>query len=58
MALVRAAGEGKKRAAGPGGRHMKPETAFNTHQSVVNAEPDNVREARRRRNFFCDAFGK
>ncbi len=36
---------------------MKPETAFDTHQSEVNAEPDNVREARRRRNFFCAAFG-
>lgn len=37
---------------------MRPDTAFNTHQSVVNAAPESVREARRRRNFFCDAFGK
>jgi hypothetical protein len=37
---------------------MKTDTAFNTHQTVVNAAPESVREARRRRNFFCDAFGK
>lgn len=37
---------------------MGPETAFDTHQTVVNAAPESVREARRRRNFFCDAFGK
>jgi hypothetical protein len=37
---------------------MKPDTAFNTHQTVVNAEPESVKEARRRRNFFCDALGK
>jgi predicted nucleotidyltransferase len=37
---------------------MWPETAFDTHQTAVNAAPDSVREARRRRNFFCDAFGK
>lgn len=37
---------------------MRPDTAFDTHQAVVNAEPDSVKEARRRRNFFCDAFGK
>ena len=37
---------------------MRPDTAFDTHQSVVNAELDSVREARRRRNFFCDAFSK
>ncbi len=37
---------------------MKPDTAFNTHQTVVNAAPESVQEARRRRNFFCDAFGK
>jgi hypothetical protein len=37
---------------------MRPETAFDAHQSVVNAAPESVREARRRRNFFCDAFIK
>jgi predicted nucleotidyltransferase len=37
---------------------MKPDTAFDTHQGVVNAAPESVQEARRRRNFFCDAFGK
>jgi len=37
---------------------VKPDTAFDTHQTVVNATPENVREARRRRNFFCDALGK
>ncbi len=37
---------------------MRPDTAFDTHQSVVNAALDSVREARRRRNFFCGAFGK
>lgn len=37
---------------------MKPDTAFSTHQTVVNATPESVREARRRRNFFCDAFAK
>jgi hypothetical protein len=37
---------------------MRPDTAFDTHQSVVNAAPESVCEARRRRNFFCDAFGK
>lgn len=37
---------------------MKPDTAFDTHQTVVNATLENVREARRRRNFFCDALGK
>jgi len=37
---------------------MRAETAFGNHQSVVNAAPESVREARRRRNFFCDAFGK
>jgi hypothetical protein len=37
---------------------MWPDTAFDTHQTAVNAALDSVREARRRRNFFCDAFGK
>jgi predicted nucleotidyltransferase len=37
---------------------MRPDTAFNTHQTVVNAAPESVQEARRRRNFVCDAFGK
>lgn len=37
---------------------MRPDTAFDTHQSVVNAAFESVQEARRRRNFFCDAFGK
>jgi predicted nucleotidyltransferase len=37
---------------------MRPETAFDIHQTVVNAAFESVREARRRRNFFCDAFGK
>lgn len=37
---------------------MRPDTAFDLHQSVVNAAPESVREARRRRNFFCEAFAK
>ncbi len=37
---------------------MKPNTAFDTHQVIVNADPDSVREARERRNIFCDAFGE
>jgi hypothetical protein len=37
---------------------MRPDTAFNTHQTVVNAAPESVQEARRRRSFVCDAFGK
>jgi predicted nucleotidyltransferase len=37
---------------------MKPDTAFDTHQSTVNAAPESVRDARRRRNFFCDALSK
>lgn len=37
---------------------MRPDTAFNTHQTVVNAAPESVQEARRRRNVVCDAFGK
>lgn len=37
---------------------MKPDTAFDAHQIVVNAASDSVRLARRRRNFFCDALGK
>ena len=37
---------------------MKPDTALETHQIAVNAGPDSVREARRRRNVFCDAFAK
>lgn len=37
---------------------MNLDTAFDTHQGVVNAGPESVREARRRRNVFCDAFGK
>jgi hypothetical protein len=37
---------------------MKPDTAFDTYQVIVNADPDSVREARRRRNIFCDAFGE
>jgi hypothetical protein len=36
---------------------MKPDTAFDIHQTTVNATPESVREARRRRNFFCNAFG-
>ncbi len=36
---------------------MRPDTAFDTHQVVVNADPDSVHEARHRRNVFCDAFG-
>ena len=36
---------------------MTPDTAFVTHQTVVNAALECVQEARRRRNFFCDAFG-
>ena len=36
---------------------MTPDTAFVTHQTVVNAALESVQEARRRRNFFCDAFG-
>jgi hypothetical protein len=35
---------------------MRPDSAFNIHQTVVNAAAESVREARRRRNFFCDAF--
>lgn len=37
---------------------MKPDTAFDTHQTIVNAAPESVTEARERRNVFCDAFGK
>jgi hypothetical protein len=37
---------------------VKPDTAFDAHQIVVNAAADSVRLARRRRNFFCDALGK
>jgi hypothetical protein len=37
---------------------VKPDTAFDTHQVIVNADPDSVREARQRRNIFCDAFGE
>jgi hypothetical protein len=37
---------------------VKPDTAFDTHQVIVNADPDSVRQARRRRNIFCDAFGE
>jgi hypothetical protein len=37
---------------------MKPDTAFDTHQAIVNAVPASVTEARDRRNVFCDAFGK
>jgi predicted nucleotidyltransferase len=37
---------------------MKPDTAFDLHQGVVNATFESVQEARRRRNFFCSAFDK
>jgi hypothetical protein len=40
------------------GAAVKPDTAFDAHQIVVNAAADSVRLARRRRNFFCDALGK
>jgi hypothetical protein len=36
---------------------MTPDTAFASHQTAVNATFDSVQEARRRRNFFCDALG-
>jgi Second Messenger Oligonucleotide or Dinucleotide Synthetase domain len=35
---------------------MDIETAFDTLQQNVNAPPDAVAEARRRRNMFCDSF--
>jgi predicted nucleotidyltransferase len=35
---------------------MKPSTAFDDYQSFVNADPEHVKEARRRRNVFCNAF--
>ncbi|MGY1810637.1 hypothetical protein ACI8AF_24985 [Blastococcus sp. SYSU D00669] len=38
------------------GDHMKPTTAFDRFQTVVNADPEHVREARRRRDVFCQAF--
>lgn len=35
---------------------MKPATAFDTFQTVVNAKLVHVTKARSRRNVFCDAF--
>jgi hypothetical protein len=36
---------------------MKPDTAFNAYQTYVNADPDHVKEARRRRDVFRRSFG-
>ena len=35
---------------------MKVNTAFNTYQTTVNADPEQVREAKARRDLFRDAF--
>lgn len=35
---------------------MKPTTAFDQFQAVVNADPAHVKEARERRDVFCRAF--
>jgi hypothetical protein len=36
---------------------VKPTTAFDQFQVVVNADPAHVKEARNRRDVFCRAFG-
>lgn len=36
---------------------MNPTSALDSYQKVVNADPEHVKEARRRRNLFCGAFG-
>lgn len=36
---------------------MKVNTAFDTYQTTVNAAPDQVAEAKARRDLFQDAFG-